>query len=274
LIRLAGLTLCLGLGLQFGLGLGPASADVVRARYAVSLVGLHVGEAAAVGSVDSGKYRIDFNARLTGVAAMVADVRMALSSTGLLRNGAILPASYATTSGNSRETRTVRMALDGGNVKAVDISPPWEDRDGRIPLTEAHKRNVLDPTSAFIMGVPDGQALVGPSACNRRIPIYDGFVRFDITLMYAGTRSVSIPGYSGPVSVCAARYTPIAGQKRDSRSARFMAANRQIETWLAPVEGAHVVVPIRVELMTLAGNALIEAVEFSVDRSPVAAATH
>jgi hypothetical protein len=270
LIRLAGPTFLLGLGLFAGLG--PASAEVMRARYAISLVGLHIGEAAAVGSLDPGKYRIDFNARLTGVAAMVADVKMALASSGLMRNGAILPASYATTSGDARETRTVRMALDGGNVKAVDISPPWLDTDNRIPVTEAHKRNILDPTSAFVMGVPEGQPLVGPSACNRRIPVYDGFVRFDITLMYTGTRSISIPGYSGPVSVCAARYTPIAGQKRDSRSARFMAANRQIEAWLAPVEGAHVVVPIRVELMTLAGNALIEAVEFSVDRSPVAAA--
>jgi hypothetical protein len=272
LIRLAGPIFALGFGLLCGLV--PASADVVRARYSVSIVGLHIGEAAAVSSLEPGKYRIDFNAQLTGVAAMVADVKMALSSSGAMRKGLLLPATYATTSGNSRETRTVRMSLDGGNVKAVNISPPWEDWDNRIPVTEAHKRNILDPTSAFIMSVPDGQPLVGPSACNRKIPIYDGFVRFDITLAYVATRNVSIGGYSGPVSVCAARYTPIAGQKRDSRSARFMAANRQMEAWLAPVPGAHVVVPIRVELMTLAGDALIEAVEFSVDPANVTAATH
>lgn len=272
MIRLVGLAFALGLGLQ--LGFAPARAEIVRARYAVSLVGLHIGDAAAVGSLDSNKYRIDFNAKLTGVAALVADVRMALTSTGSMRSGSLAPATYATTSGNSQETRTVRMALAGGNVKAVDISPPWEDRDGRVPVTESHRRNVLDPTSAFIMAVPNGQPLVGPSACNRRIPVYDGFVRFDITLMYTGTRTVSIPGYSGPVSVCAARYTPIAGHKRDSRSTRFMAENRQIQVWLAPVEGAHVVVPLRVELMTLAGEALIEAVEFSVEPSSVTAATH
>jgi hypothetical protein len=280
LIRRAGFALSLGLtlGLTVGpgvlFGLPSATADVVRARYSVSLVGLHIGEAAAVGSLEPGKYRIDFNARLTGVAAMVADVKMALTSTGALRKGLVAPATYATTSGNSQETRTVRMSLDSGNVKAVDISPPWFDWDNRIPVTEANKRNVLDPTSAFIMAVPDGQPLVGPSACNRRIPVYDGFVRFDITLSYVATRNVSIGGYSGPVSVCAARYTPIAGQKRDSRSARFMAANRQIEAWLAPVQGAHVVVPIRVELMTLAGDALIEAVEFSVSPGDYSAATH
>jgi Protein of unknown function (DUF3108) len=272
LVRLFRLAFCLGLGLQFGLT--SASADVVRARYSVSLIGVHIGDAAAIGSLDPATYRIDFNARLTGIAAMVADVKMALSSAGALRKGMISPATYATTSGNSRETRTVRMSLNAGNVKAVDISPPWNDKEGRVPVTEADKRNILDPTSALLMPVPEGQPLTGPAACNRTIPVYDGFVRFDITLSYSGTRDVAIKGYSGPVAVCAARYIPIAGHRRDSRSTRFMAENRQIEVWLAPIERAHVVVPVRVELMTVAGEALIEAVEFSVEPSSVTATTH
>ncbi len=272
MIRLVGLVVAFALGLSFGLS--SASAEIVRARYSVNLVGLHIGDAVAFGALDSAKYRIDFNAKLTGVAAMVSDVRMALTSAGSMRGGVIAPASYATTTGNSRETRTVRMSLASGAVKALDISPPWDDKEGRVPVTEANKRNVLDPTSAFIMAVPQGQPLVGPAACNRRIPIFDGFVRFDITLMYKGSRHVAIPGYAGPVAVCAARYTPIAGHKRDSRSTRFMAENRQIETWLAPIERAHVVVPVRVQLMTLAGEAVIEAVEFSVEPGDFTAATH
>ncbi|WP_374306241.1 DUF3108 domain-containing protein [Methylocella sp.] len=244
---------------------GRAAADVVRARYAVSLVGIRIGDAAAVGALGPDKYRIDFTARLTGVAAMVADVKMALSSTGTMQPGVVSPATYATTSANAQETRTVRMAMQGGVVRAVSIVPPWTDLEGRAPVTEAHKRGVLDPTSAFIMPVPPGQPLVGPAACNRRIPVFDGFVRFDLTLSYAGTREAALPGYSGPVSVCAVRYAPIAGHKLQSRSARFMAQNRDIEVWLAPVERAHVVVPVRVALATLAGAAVIEAVEFQID---------
>ncbi|PNG26703.1 DUF3108 domain-containing protein [Methylocella silvestris] len=255
-------------------GLTSPRAETVRARYAVSLVGLHIGEVAAVSSFDSSKYRIDFNARLTGVAAMVADVKMALSSTGSVQGGVISPATYVTTAANSRETRTVRMALSGGSVKSLNITPPWDDKEGRVPVTDANRRNVLDPTSAFIMSVPPGQPLVGPAACNRKIPVFDGYLRFDVTLFYVGSRNVDMAGYSGPVSVCAARYTPIAGHKRDSRSTRFMADNRQIEVWLAPIEHAHVVAPLRVALMTLAGNAVIEAVEFSVDASDVTATTH
>ncbi|WP_084144028.1 DUF3108 domain-containing protein [Methylocapsa acidiphila] len=257
------------------LGVGAASADVVRARYSVSLVGLHIGEVAAAGSLGAANYRVDLNARLTGIAAMLANVKMALASTGALRKGVALPATFATTSSSSHETRTVRMALNAGTVKSVEIVPPWEDREGRVPVTDAHKRNILDPTSAFIMAVPEDQPLVGPAACNRTIPIYDGYIRFDVTLSYVGTKDVAVKGYSGPVSVCAARYAPVSGHKWDSRSARFMAQNRDIEAWLAPVPHAHVVVPFHVALATLVGRAEIDAIEFSVEPSDVTAtSTH
>ncbi|WP_245276241.1 DUF3108 domain-containing protein [Methylocapsa aurea] len=267
------LTCGLCLGLSIGLGLASARADTVRARYSVTLIGLHIGEAAAVGSIDPARYRIDLNAKLTGLAAMVSNVKMALTSTGSVHKGIVAPASFATTAASSQETRTVRMSLNAGNVKNVEITPPLEDKESRVPVTAANKRNILDPTSAFIMTVPEGQSLVGPAACNRTIPVYDGYIRFDITLSYVGSRDVAVKGYSGPVSVCAARYTPIAGHRYDSRSARFMAQNREIETWLAPVPHAHVVVPIHVALTTLAGSAVIDAVEFSVESGGVAAAT-
>jgi hypothetical protein len=165
------------------------------------------------------------------------------------------------------------MSLDAGNVKAVEIFPPFEDKEGRVPVTAANKRNILDPATALIMAVPEGQPLVGPAACNRTIPVYDGYVRFDVTLHYVGVRDVAVHGYSGPVSVCAARYTPVSGHKRDSKSTKFMAENRDIEAWLAPIDRAHVVVPFHIALMTLAGTAVIDAVEFSVEPSDVTATT-
>jgi hypothetical protein len=269
------LTLALISALVFGARAAPARADEFKARYTVSLIGFHIGEAAAAGSVGPTNYRIDLSAKLTGIAAMVADVKLALAATGSLRRGGPAPSTYATTSANSIGSRTVRMSLDSGNVKAVEIFPPFEDKEGRIPVTEANKRNIVDPTSALIMPVPEGQPLIGPAACNRTIPVYDGYVRFDVTLHYVGVKDVSVNGYSGPVSVCSARYIPISGHKRDSKSTRFMAENRDIEAWLAPIERAHVVVPLHIALMTLAGAAVIDAVEFSVIPSDVTAtSTH
>jgi Protein of unknown function (DUF3108) len=243
----------------------PAMAETVQARYTIHLIGLRIGEVNASSSIEQASYKIDLNAKLTGLAAMVANVRMALASSGLIRKGTILPLSYATTAATSRETRTIRMMLDAGSVKAVEISPPLEDADMRIPVAAASKHSVLDPTSAFIMAVPANEPAVGPAACNRTIPVYDGVVRFDITLSYVGTRNVSIKGYSGPVSVCAARYTPISGHMYESKSAKFMAENRDLEAWLAPIEPAHVVVPFHVGMRTQAGFAEIDAVEISIN---------
>ncbi|HEY5226175.1 MAG TPA: DUF3108 domain-containing protein [Methylovirgula sp.] len=239
-----------------------AAAETVKARYSVSLIGLHIGEASADGKIGPGGYRIELTAHLTGVASWVAHVKMALASSGLIRRGAVLPTAYATTSANAHRVRTLRMSLAAGNVKAVEISPPFEDLWGRVPVTAANKRNILDPISALIMAVPAGKPLVGPAACDRTLPIYDGVVRFDLAMSYSGTRNVAIKGYSGPVSVCAVRYRPISGHKADSQSARFMAQNHDIEVWLAPVEPAHIVVPFRVTLRTMAGMAEIQATEF------------
>jgi hypothetical protein len=256
----------------FGQGAASSPADEFRVRYTVSLIGIRIGEVAAAATLGS-NYRINLNAKLTGIAAMVSDLKLALASTGTVRSDGLAPSTYATTSANSQGVRTVRMSLDAGNVRSVEIVPPFEDKPDRVPVSEANKRNILDPTSAMIMSIPQGEPLVGPAACDRTIPIFDGYVRFNVTLHYIGQKQVSIAGYSGPVSVCRARYTPIAGHGRDSKSTKFMAENRDIEAWLAPIPRAHVVVPLHVQLMTMAGLAEVDAVEFSVEPSGVTAAT-
>src|SRR5580704_8504293 len=118
--------------LVVGSGMASTRADEFRARYTVSLIGLPIGEAAAAGSIGPASYRINLSAKLTGVAAMIANVKLALAATGALRRGGIAPSTYATTSANSQGSRTVRMSLEAGNVKAVEIFPPFEDKVGRV----------------------------------------------------------------------------------------------------------------------------------------------
>jgi Protein of unknown function (DUF3108) len=249
------------------LAIAPAAAEIIAARYAVTLVGFRIGEASARGAVSAAAYRVALDAHLTGLAEWLAHMRIALASSGEIRRGNVLPNAYATTAASERDTRTVRMALNAGNVRAVDISPPLEDESIRIPVSSAEKRNVLDPTSALIMAVPAGEPLVGPAACNRTLQIYDGVVRFDLMMSYTGTRDVTAIGYNGPVSVCAVRYKPIAGHRYDSRSTRFMAQNHDIEVWLAPIERAHVVIPFHIGLRTMAGMATVDAVELHLQQS-------
>ncbi|WP_298424207.1 DUF3108 domain-containing protein [Rhodoblastus sp.] len=242
---------------------GAARAENMHANYRVSLIGVPIGVAIASASVAESHYKVALNVRLTGVAAMISNLRMALASSGDYQRGAISPAGYATIASNSRETRTLRMAMSEGAVRQVQYSPPWDDSRNpeRVPLTEASKRDIIDPLSAFIMPVPEGASTVGPAACNRRVPVFDGYTRFDVALDYVGVKEIKTSGYSGPVTVCSARYIPIAGHKPSNKATQFMAENKDMDIWLAPAPNLRLVVPYRVSLMTMAGTAVIEASE-------------
>jgi hypothetical protein len=251
----------------FGAGCGlsyAAQAENVRATYSLSIIGLPIGVATAAGALEPQHYKIDVGVKLTGIASLVSSVKGAATAAGAISRAGVVPATYANTTANSYETRTVRMAMGGGAVRGLEISPPFADPVGRVPISEANKHNVLDPVSALIMNVPAGQPLVGPAACDRTIPIFDGFARYDVKLSYVRSHDVQVKGYSGPVAVCAARYVPIAGHRPEAKATRFMAENRQMEAWLAPVERAHAVVPLRISIMTMAGMLLIEGTELSI----------
>ena len=252
-------------GLVFGCATISAQAQSVSARYGVAILGLSIGSANVNGVLDGGSYRIEATTKLSGLASLASSSKGSAVSTGALVKNFVAPATYATTSANSDITRTVRMALGGGAVKAIDISPPFEDKAGRVPLTDDSKRNVIDPMSAVIMGVPAGQPLEGPSACNRSLPIFDGYTRFNVNLTFVGVKQVKTKGYAGPVSVCAVRYQPIAGHRPERSATKFMVNNKQIEVWLAPVEKAHVVVPYRIAVQTQVGMLVVEAQELVID---------
>ncbi|HEY8578382.1 MAG TPA: DUF3108 domain-containing protein, partial [Beijerinckiaceae bacterium] len=206
LMRLSG-----GLALAAALGLAaPAAADSLKVGYSVRIIGLNIGTAGLIAELDPGRYELEVSAKLGGVAAIVTRSESAAKSTGGLAEGRVVPASYATTTSNSKETRTVRMALNGGSVRAVDINPPFDEHPSRVPVTEQHKRNILDPLSALLMPVAGSGPVLGPPACERSIPVFDGFTRFDVNLSYVGRREVAGPGYRGQVVVCAARYRPVA----------------------------------------------------------------
>ena len=259
-------------GLAFGaaaagaLCAGGAQAESFNATYALSIIGLPIGQAHAQASLQPDSYKVDIGLQLGGVASLVTKAKGAATATGQILNSTILPAAYANTTANSTETRTVRMGLQAGTVRAIDISPPFFDMDGRVPVTDAHKTRIVDPVSALIMRVPPGQELTGPSACNRTISVFDGVTRFDVELAYAGDQTAQTRGYAGPVTVCSARYTPIAGHRPDSSSTRYMANNHDISVWLAPLPDAHVVVPLHIAIGTAAGKLVIEASEFEIDQ--------
>ena len=181
----------LSLAVMLLAGVVPAGAASLDAAYDVSLLGMTFGKANLSGDIEGSRYKLDVQAKLTGLVGGFTGGRGSGVATGNLNSGRLSPATFAISSASSSESRTVRMALDGNAVRAVEIEPPIDAKPDRVPISEAHRRNVMDPISAFLMPVEGGRN-AGAAACNRTLPIFDGAARYDIKLSYAGTREVSL----------------------------------------------------------------------------------
>jgi hypothetical protein len=233
-----------------GAAAGAVRADSLDIQYDLSLAGLPIGTATMGGTVNPGSYKVDVRARMTGLAGLLTGGKGAGTSSGSTSGSRVVPSAYALTSTNSNGSYTVRMALSSGSVAAIDINPPLDEKVG-----------------ALLMPVGRGGPLLDPASCNRTIPVFDGAGRFDVTLTYSGTEKVDIPGYRGPVLVCAARYNPIAGHRTGRKATQFMADNTDMSTWLAPVENARMLVPVKISVRTMIGTTVIEATRFVTGRS-------
>ncbi len=247
--------------------LRPAQAETLSVQYSVKLIGLTLGTASLNSRIDPTSYQIEASAKLTGIATMVANSKGAATSSGLFLQGKVAPNAYATTSSNSRLTRTIRMGMNAGVVRGSEITPPFDEGLNRVPIQEIHKRGIIDPLSSLLMPVGGTGPVIGPAACDRNLPVYDGWTRFDVNLHYVGVRQVRGNGYAGPVAVCAARYVPIAGHRPDRPGTKFMADNRNMEVWLAPVGASRVVAPYRISVATMVGTTVIEALSFNATDS-------
>ena len=262
-MRHASALLPLAAGL-LALGSVAASAATVKADYSIWLSGLPLGNANLATTVDGSRYRMQLDVRLTGLAGLLTGGSGNATAAGTVGSGQPVPASFNITSRSSSAERTVRMGLSGGSVQALKVEPPLEDRPDRVPVREGHKRGIVDPVSGLLMPMITRNA-TDPANCNRTIPVFDGGARFDIVLRYAETKQVDKPGYKGPVIVCNARYVPVAGHRAERTATRFMENNRDMNVWLAPVEAARLLLPLRIEVRTQAGMSLIEASNWSLE---------
>lgn len=242
----------------------PAAGATLKVTYTISLIGLPIGTATVSADLSGGRYGVEGQARLQGLATLVNNARGASTGHGALVAGRISPTDFATTASSSTSTRTIRMTIQNNAVAGVDISPPFGDPPDRIPLRPEDKRNIVDPVGAYIVPAPPSGAAVSAAACDRTIPIFDGYTRFDLKLSYGGEKQVRAKGYKGPVAVCNVRYVPVAGYRRDRPATKFMAANEDVQVWLAPVEGTGVLAPFKISVRTMVGMLAIEASEFSV----------
>lgn len=222
--------------------LAPAASatTTLRAEYSIVYTGLTVARAVTTSTIETAAYQSRIELRVNALG-FGSGFNLDLYARGAINRSAIQPVSFASSQTNSDQPRSRRIDLVGDTVKSIEILPPPEDLERRVPLRDEHKKHVVDPASVLVMSAPASE--LGPSTCNRTLRLFDGVTRTDYELLFVRIEDAKVPGYRGAVAVCSVRYIPIAGHDPTSATTKFMQSNAGIEVRLAaPPEIPHLLV--------------------------------
>jgi hypothetical protein len=246
----------------------------LEAEYTATLAGIPIGHGNWIIEISEDQFTATASGGTFGIMRVISGGHGTSMAQGPVSGGQLVPQTYAATITNDKRIDDVRMVFAGGNVKDYSVDPPVGPSADRIPVTDADRRNVLDPMTATLDPVPGNGDPLSPQACGRKASVFDGRMRFDLHSAFKRIEMVKAEkGYQGPAVVCAVYFVPISGYVPDRYAIKYLAALRDAEAWMAPILGTRVLVPYRFSLPTPVGTGVLQATQFvSVARPPRAAA--
>ncbi|MEO8320452.1 MAG: DUF3108 domain-containing protein [Bradyrhizobium sp.] len=241
----------------------------VDAKYEASLSGIPVGKGSWTIEIGDDVFSASAQGGSAGLLKAFSGGSGSGASQGRIVNGALVANSYVATTTTSKKSETIRLLLANGGVKDFSIDPvPPVDAD-RIVVTEAHRKNVLDPMTGSMIRVPGAGEVLTPEACRTGTGVFDGRLRYDLKLDFKRMETVkSEHGYHGPAVVCAIYFTPVAGYIPDRPVIKWLAGQRNMEVVFVPIAGTRVLVPFRMTIPTPFGPAMLEATSFVTSAAP------
>jgi len=254
----------LPLALAFAMGAGPAAAQGrLDAQYEVTLAGVPIGKGSWTVDISDTRYSAIVNGTTTGLMHALAGGHGTTVARGTMQAGKAVNSVYESSIITRRKTDEIRLSISNGTVKDAKIEPPPEEGPERIPVTDAHRRDISDPLTGSLMRVGGSGDPLSPQACPSRLSIFDGRLRYDLQLAFKRMDTVRAErGYAGPVVVCSVVFSPVAGFNPTRYAIKYLARLRDMEVWLAPIAGTRVLVPYRAEGPSPVGKVVLEATEF------------
>jgi len=235
----------------------------LEARYSATLAGIPIGKGSWVIDITDTHYMAAASGGTTGLLRVFTGGQGTSAAHGTLQAGQPMTSIYASTIASSHKTDEVHLTVVNGAVTESRLDPPLETEPDRLPITDEHRKGILDPMTASLMRTPGTGNPLSPEACQRTMSIFDGRLRYDLQFAFKRMDHVKADkGYAGPVVVCAVYFSPIAGYIESRAAIRYIAKLREIEVWLAPVLGTRVLVPFRAQGPTPIGRFVLEANQF------------
>jgi hypothetical protein len=235
----------------------------LEARYTATIAGIPIGSGTWAIDVADAQYTAAASGSTSGLLRAFTGGQGDSTARGTLNGGRPLSSTYAVTISSRKKSDVIRFTIANGNVKDLQVDPPQDDDPERVPLTDAHQHGVFDPMTASMVRMPGSGDLLSSEACQRTMAVFDGRLRYDMQFAFKRMDKVkATKGYAGPVVVCSAYFIPVAGYIPSRAAIKYLAKQRDMEVWLAPIAGTRVLVPFRAQGPTPIGHAVLEAYEF------------
>jgi Protein of unknown function (DUF3108) len=237
-----------------GSALADAQPAKVRAVYDISFNGLNVGSFEFNSEADAHNYTLNGQAKVSalfGAFSWGGETR----ASGKVVAESPKPDGFTFDFKSNSKAGAMKMGFTGDTVSSVVHVPPLKVKDNVVPLQAQHLKGVVDPMSA-VMLMSKGTS---ENPCTRRLPVFDGKLRFDLMLSPRGQVQIKDQQSGGQPAmgyVCRVKYIPIAGHKIDDET-KFFSRSNEIEIILRPIPSANVFVPYQITIPTIAGPAVM-----------------
>jgi Protein of unknown function (DUF3108) len=255
---------------------GARAQGKLDAAYVVTLASVPVGKGTWTIDVSDDQFTATAIGATSGLLRVFASGQGNSVAHGSVSGGQPVASSYVSSIIADNKSDQVRILFSGGAVKEYLVDPPTIPYPDRVPLTDAHRKGVLDPMTASLIRVPGNGDTFVPEACPRTVPVFDGRMRYDLQLVFKHLDKVkSERGYQGTVVVCSVYFSPIAGHVPERSTIKYLMAERDMEVWLAPIAGTRLMVPYRASIPTPIGLGVLQATQFvSIPHPPVPTASN
>ena len=249
--------------LDGGLSLALAQAKL-DATYSATLFGLPIGHISWTVELRNNRFTSAATGGISGLLRIFSDGHGDVSAQGNLSGGEPIASHFALTLIAGKWSDDVRIQFRGNKAQEYVTALPAPGAN-QVPITDANRTGVLDPMTALLVPIPGAGKTAVPEACERTIPIFDGHTRYNLRLSFKRVDTVNNEGvYQGPVIVCAVKFFPVAGYDPKHFLVTYLAAQRDIEIWLAPIAGSRLMVPYRMSMPTPMGLGILQATKFEL----------
>lgn len=226
--------------------------------YSVSILGLNVGRSSFKSTIDGDSFRLNGSLASSGIAKIFDTTQGTTTVSGRFAAASPLPDSYLLNYTSGKKKKRTEIAFANGSVTRTENVPPLRRGKAKyVEVNEGDLASVVDPISATMVRAGSLQ-----DVCNRTLKVYDGELRADLRLSFAGIAPMEAKGFSGDTVTCNVKFVPVGGYKPKNRSILYMQNKSKISITFAPLGTTGIYAPLKATAGTEIGTLTIVANRF------------